>query len=213
MLAGLAIVLLAAGYYVLTEVVTIGRVRQEVERLPTLSLAALLPPATPTRTLEPTQEPEPQRAPTRIPTMTPVRTATATKAPTPTATATPPPSPTPWVPTPTPAFPYPPVENEAPANGTEIAGADSEIVLSWRPVAALAEDEGYALSLRFEENGQTQTLVQWLQEPSWRVPAELYGRRDAANPVFEWSVRVVRGASDGVPLSPPGAVWTFRWRE
>lgn len=207
-LAVLTVALVAAGYWALTRVVTIDRIRQQVEQLPTVSLVALLPQATPTFTLTPTQTVEVRPTPTRIPTATPflspTPTATATTTTTPTATRRPP--------TATPAFAYAAPQLMGPASGTEFAGTSTTILLSWAPVAGLAGDAGYAVSLRYQVNGQAQTLVQWVQGANWVVPAELHDRLDPANPVVQWSVRITRGTADGEPLSAPSATWSFDWR-
>jgi len=104
------------------------------------------------------------------------------------------------------------VELVAPATGTEFAGADQVIMLSWKAAGALGEDEGYGVTLRYQANGQPQTIEAWVRETSWRVPADLHGKLDAARPTVEWSVQVTKGASDGAPLSPASATWSFTWR-
>jgi len=208
--AALVVALLGAGYYVVADVVTLPRIRQEVERLPTVSLIELLPPPTATSTPVPTRATEVRPTPTRIPTATVAASPTPTALFTATATATA--TPTRRPPTATPALPYPAVELATPATGTEFAGADAIIMLSWKAPGALKEGEGYRVALRYQANGQPVTTQAWVQETSWRVPAEVYGKRDAAAPEIEWSVQVTRGGADGVPLSPASATWAFTWR-
>lgn len=209
-LAGVAVVLLAAGYWVLTQVVTIGRIQREMQRLPTMSLVALLPQATPTFTVTPTQTVEVRPTPTRIPTATPFTSPTPTAAATATATATP--TATRRPPTATPAYPYAAPQLFGPASGTEFAGTGTTILLSWAQAEGLADDAGYTVTLHYQMNGQAQTLAQWVQEASWAVPADLHDKVDPANPVVQWSVRITRGAADGQPLSAPGATWSFNWQ-
>jgi len=99
---------------------------------------------TPTFTATPTATRTPLPTVTRTP--LPTRTAippTDTPLP-PTATATRPPAPTR---TPTPRFAAP--QLVWPDNGVEIGGSDAHITLRWQSAGALAEDEWYALSLRF----------------------------------------------------------------
>lgn len=209
-LAALAVLLVGGAYYVLTQVVTIARIQQEVQRLPTVSLVELLPPPTPTNTPAPTRATEVRPTPTRIPTAT----AVASSTPTPlfTATATPTVTLTPRPPTATSSLPYAAIELVAPATGTEFAGADSTITLSWKAPGVLKDGEGYRVTLRYQASGQPQTTEAWVQETLWRVPAEVHDRRDAAAPEIRWSVQVTRGTADGQALSPPSAVWTFVWR-
>ncbi len=205
-LTALAVVLVAAGYWVLARVVTVGRIRREVERLPTVSLVALLPQATATSTATPTQTVEARPTPTRIPTATPFL------SPTPTATATVTPTATLRPPTATPAFPYAAPRLLAPASGTEFAGMGTTILLSWAAVADLPADAGYAVTLQYVVNGQARTEVQWVREASWAVPTELRDRVDPGHPAVQWSVRITRGAAGGEPLSAPSAMWVFNWR-
>ncbi len=213
LLASLAIVLLGAGYFFLARVVTIDRIRSQAARLSRASLVSLLPAPTPTLTRVPTQTAEPRPSPTHIPTATAF--ATPTRTPTAIPTATVEPSATLRPPTATSAFPYPAVVLLAPANGSEFAGGGAEIILSWQAVAGLAEGDGYEVSLRYQAGGQRQTVTEWVRDPAWRVPADVYGRRDAANPTLEWSVRVARpnGTGSNLRLSPPGETWTLAWRD
>ena len=227
MLLGLtALVLVGAGSYALTRVVKARRIQEQVERLPTLSLAMLLPAATPTYTPTPTQTSEVRPTPTRIPTATLAPTITpsepATETPQPSATATRAPAtrtPTAVPPTATPAFRYPAVELAGPPNGTNIAGADAAVELTWKPVGTLAEDEWYCVRVEYWAGGQVHSTEAWLKETSWRLPASLFSAPDPAKPALEWKVQVVRrtgtsadGGNEGVPVSPASASWTLTWR-
>ena len=219
-LALTAVVLVGAAYYVVTRVVTVERIRQQVARLPRPSLVALLPPATPTFTAVPTQ-PTPMRpSPTRIPTATREPSVTPTASLTPTLAA----SPTPSAviggrATATPAYPYPAVVLLAPPHQAEVSGPEAPLNLSWQPVGTLAEDEWYGVSLRYWADERTQYTGAWVKETTWRVPQDLFRKPDPARPAFEWDVRVMKktgtrpdGGSEGVPLSPPGETRTFIWR-
>lgn len=209
-LAGLLVILAGAAYYVVTQVVTIPRIRQEVERLPTVSLAELLPRPTATSTPAQARATVVRPTPTRIPTMTPNPTIT----PTPPSTVTPEPSATPTrrPPTATPSFPYGAVELVSPASGAEFTGPDAAITLSWKAPGPLKEGEGYRVTLSYQAGGRRQTREAWVRETTWRVPAEVYAQRDADSPLLEWAVRVTAGGSDGPALSPAGPSWTFTWR-
>lgn len=208
----LTLLLLGVGYYMVVNVVTISRIKQEIDRLPTISLAALLPPPIPTSTAVPAPSGEARPAPTRLPTATPDAGFTPA-APTVTETATPAATAEPTA-TATPAFLYPAVQLAAPANGIEIAA--SSIVFSWQSVGTLATDEWYRIRFRYPVSGQMQYAVARLKETSWEWPASS-GMPDPAQPVCEWDVQVVNqvivdGSSQDVPLSPPSETWTFTWR-
>lgn len=106
-----------------------------------------------------------------------------------------------------------------PVDGREFGGPDSQIWLSWEPVGALAEDEWYAVSLRYYAGGALQYSGTWTKEVRWRVPRELYQKPDPLRPEFEWDVRVMRqtgtkpdGGREGVPRSQTSEVWRFTWK-
>ena len=84
----MCVVLVGGGYYLVAEVITVQRIRQQLARLPRVSLSSLLPQAAPTLTPLPSQPTEARPTPTRIPTATPV-TPTPTASPTTTETPLP----------------------------------------------------------------------------------------------------------------------------
>ncbi len=211
----LALLAVAAGYYVVTQVVTVARIRRQVARLPRVSLSALLPQATPTFTPIPTQPTETRPTPTHIPTAT--RVLSPTPSPSATATATWSPVPTVRRATSTPAFAYPAIQLLSPISGTEFAG--DTVVLAWQAESALAADEWYAVSLRYWADGQARSEGALVRETSWQVPATLRAKQDPARPALEWEVQVVRRSpgdsgigGDDLALSPPSETRTFVWR-
>jgi len=167
--------------------------------------------------------------PTFTPTSTPTRTPTLTLTPTPTLTQTPvPPTQTPTSPPPTATHtpaptstPTPPFSTPrllGPENEAEFYGGGSQIKLSWEPAGMLAEDEWYALSLRFLAGGVTHYGGTWTKETSWIVPCELHSRAGQFERAFQWDVTVMKqtgtkpgGGREGAPLSPPGETRTFFW--
>jgi len=168
---------------------------------------------TPTFTATPTATRTPLPTVTRTP--LPTRTAippTDTPLP-PTATATRPPAPTR---TPTPRFAAP--QLVWPDNGVEIGGSDAHITLRWQSAGALAEDEWYALSLRFSAGGITHYSGTWTKETSWVVPTELFTKAGQAERIFKWDVTVMRqtstkadGGREGVTISPTSETRAFFW--
>jgi len=224
LLIALALVLVGAGYYLVTQVVTVRRIRGQWSRLSRVSLVSLLPQATPTFTPLPTQTVEWRPTPTRIPTATRVPSPLPTASPTVTQTITPTTQPTaaqatatPGIlrPTATAAFPYPVVELLAPGNGTDFAG--DSLALTWKPVGDLGTEEWYGVSLRYWVSGLIQYDGAWVKETSWPVRPELRHKPDAVKPGFEWDVRVMKrvvaagGGSQEVALSPPSETRTFLW--
>ncbi len=212
--AVLALVVVAACYYAVTQVITVRRIQRQWARLPKLSLAALLPQATPTFTPIPAQPTEERPTPTRIPTATPALPPTPVASPTVTATLAV--AATPTAPPAAAGLAYPQIQLLTPISGTELAG--DAVVLSWQPVGALAADEWYVVSLRYWAGNQAQYGGTWTQETSWQVPTFLRRKQDPARPGFEWDVRVIRRAADSsdtgqaIALSPASETRTFLWR-
>jgi hypothetical protein len=162
-------------------------------------------------------------------------TPTGTRTPTPTFTRTPtftwtavPPTETPLPPTvtatrrpaptrtPTPPFVTPNLV--APDNGLEFRGGDTQITLRWEPTGLLAEDEWYAVSLRFMAGGIAQYSGTWTKETSWVVPNELYMKAGESERTFEWDVTVMKqtgtkpdGGREGVVVSATSEKHTFVW--
>jgi len=183
-------------------------------RLPSISFLATptpLPLATATRSRTRTS------TPTRLPSITPTATATVqppTEEPTqPEATAT---SKTPPTQTPEPRLARPRLLE--PANQAEFRSGGSQIRLSWEPVGVLAEDDWYALSLRFLTDGVVQYSGTWTKDTFWVLPRQLYTSAGDRERAFQWDVTVMRqtgskpdGGRSGVALSASSETRTFFW--
>ena len=205
-----ALVAFALVAYALVSYVPWAQVRALPERFQLPSIVFL---ATPTFTAEPTA--------TRTATATLTATPTSTPTPVPpTATPTsPPPTDTPRpAPTSTPTLPFGSVRLLRPEDQVEFTGSGSRIELSWEPAGVLADDEWYALSLRFRAGGVVQYSGTWTKELSWVVPEELHRSAGQDERAFEWDVTVMvqtgikpGGGREGVAISPPGEARTFFW--
>jgi len=189
-----------------------SRVRAQ---MPTLSIDAFWgTTATPT----PLPTPTPSNTPTASPTATHTSTATPTRPPT--ATPTPPTPTPPPQPTATPPTLLPAPELISPKDGQKFVGKGARIWLSWKPIGRpLAEDEWYAVSLRYFANGGTQYSGTWQKETRWRVPAELFQKYDPAHPGYQWDVVVMKqtstkpdGGRAGYPISEQSETRTFYWQ-
>lgn len=180
-----------------------GRVRPpEVAFLVTPTFTAT---PTVTRTPTPTVTPTPMFTRTEVPpTLTPLPpTLTPTRRPAPTRT-------------PTPRFAAPRLIS--PDNGLEIYGGGTQITLRWESAGVLAEDEWYAVSLRFLASGVTQYSGTWTKETSWIVPRELYTKAGESERVFEWDVTVMKqtgtksdGGREGKAVSASSETRGFFW--
>jgi len=167
--------------------------------------------------------------PTLTPSPTGTRTATSTVTLTPTPTVTPvPPTATPTSPPPTAtARPAPTRTPEprfsaprllSPDDGAELRGGSAQIRLTWEAAETLADDEWYALSVRFAADGVVQYSGTWTKDTSWIVPGDLYMKAGQAERIFEWDVTMMKqtgtkpgGGRDGEALSSPSETRTFAW--
>lgn len=180
----------------------------------------LLPSPTPSAT--PTATP----TVTRRPTYTPTATRTATPTATATATPTEPGSPTPETPTSTPTLAptaTPTLVFSAPhllepEDGAVFIGEREKIVLRWTSVGPLAEDQWYAVSLRYLQGGQLQYSGHHVKETEWELPAEFFfAKADLPERAYQWDVTVIRVESGpkgetGTDISPRSESRTFYWR-
>ena len=204
--------LLAAVAYMLVNYVPWPKLRTIVGRVRVPSVAFLATPTfttmpSPTRAATRTKTPSPTWTKTLVPatetpTVTPVR-PTATRRPGATRT-------------PTPRFVAPRLA--APADQAQFQGSGARIVLSWEPMGTLAEDEWYALSVRFTADGVARYSGTWTKDTSWVVASDLYGKAGQAERAFQWDVTVMKqtglrpdGGQEGVALSPKSETRTFLW--
>jgi len=86
-------------------------------------------------------------------------------------------------------------------------------------VGTLAEDEWYAISVRFiDREGQIEHKGDRVREITWRVPEEYYSIASLAERAFQWDITVEReiinpdGSVGGIPISPTSETWVFYWR-
>jgi len=176
--------------------------------------------------------PTPTNTPTATPTVTrrPTYTPTATRTATPTATATATPteigSPTPETPTPTPTLAptaTPTLVLAAPRllgpkDGTVFVGEAEKVVLRWESIGVLAEDEWYAVSLRYLQGGQLQYSGHQVKENEWQLPAEFFfAKADPPERAYQWDVTVIRVESGpkgetGIDISLRSESRTFYWK-
>ena len=128
------------------------------------------------------------------------------------------PTPTPThgpTPTPTPGQPFAAPDLLYPLQNADLQ--EQAIVLQWTSAGILAEDEWYAISLRYlghRADGQPSEIVVYTRITSWRVPEQWSPQPQAAERRFEWTVQVVRRSDLGqspVPLSLASQVRRFRW--
>lgn len=214
------IVILGAGGYcaeqrfALADKVTKSATQVARMRVPTVSLFAFRPTVTETPTSRRVSTP----SPTATATLTPTATSTPTRV-TPTPTLEPPTlTPLPE-PTPTAEMLLAAPKLVTPEDGLDFFGKGANIWLSWEPVRPLAEDEWYAVSLRYFASGGTQYTGTWQKETRWRVSPEVFQKYDPAHPGYQWDVTVMKqtrtkpdGGRDGEAISHPSETRMFYWR-
>jgi RNA polymerase subunit RPABC4/transcription elongation factor Spt4 len=215
-LAVMSLLLVVGLVYALRTYVPWKRVYALRERVKIPALAFL---ATPTNTPSPT----PRRTATPTPTVTPTFTPSPSPLP---QTDTPEPSPTvrkltptskPILATNTPQPRFATPQLLEPAAQTEFRGG-SQIKLSWQAAGTLADDEWYALSVRFMADGVVQYSGTWTKDTSWILPAGLYTKAGQTERAFQWDVTVMKqtgtrpdGGREGVTLSATSETRTFFW--
>jgi RNA polymerase subunit RPABC4/transcription elongation factor Spt4 len=194
------------------------RVKLPPVDLPGLSF--LIPSPTPTST--PTATPTVTRRPTYTPTATRTATPTATSTAIPTEIG----SPIPETPTPTPTLAptaTPPLVFAAPRllgpeDGKMFIGEAERIVLRWESMGVLAENEWYAVSLRYLQGGQLQYSGHRVKKNEWQLPAEFFfAQADPPERAYQWDVTVIRvesgpkGETD-TDVSPRSETRSFYWK-
>jgi hypothetical protein len=119
-------------------------------------------------------------------------------------------------PTPTPPFAAPVLLS--PADRSPFTGSTDEMIdLVWKPVGQLADNEFYALRLRWKEGGKTAYGGTNIRKSEWRVPTSMYGKADLPDRAYEWEVAVYRrvtgadGKTTEIPISPVSKTWVFYW--
>jgi hypothetical protein len=105
-----------------------------------------------------------------------------------------------------------------PEDGTVFVGEAEKIVLRWESVGLLAEDEWYAVSLRYLQGGQLQYSGNRVKENKWQLPVEFFfAKADPPERVYQWDVTMIRvesgpkGETD-TDISPRSESWTFYWK-
>jgi RNA polymerase subunit RPABC4/transcription elongation factor Spt4 len=194
------------------------RVKLPLADLPGLSFLVSSPTPTSMPTATPTVTRRPTYTPTATRTSTPTATATATSteigSPTP---ETPTPTPT-LAPTATPTLVFAAPRLFGPEDGTVFVGEAEKIVLRWESVGVLAEDEWYAVGLRYLQSGQLQYNGHRVKENDWELPADFFfAKADLPERAYQWDVTVIRvelgpKGEIGSDISPRSESRTFYWK-
>lgn len=86
-------------------------------------------------------------------------------------------------------------------------------------MGTLAEDEWYAISVRFAgREGQVVYRGDRVRKITWRVPLDYHNIASLTERAFEWDITVQReiinpdGSVGGIPLSPTSETRVFYWQ-
>jgi LysM repeat protein len=118
--------------------------------------------------------------------------------------------------TPTPVEPFAAPQLLYPSQNADLTAQES-VVLQWASVGLLAEEEWYAISLRYlghRPDGQPSEIVVYTRITSWHVPEQWAPAPEASERRFEWLVQVVRRPTldqPPLPLSPSSSARRFLW--
>jgi LysM repeat protein len=94
-------------------------------------------------------------------------------------------------PTPTPLPPYPGPNLLLPADGASFTSSSDTISLQWAAVGELESDEAYAVTIIDLTSETDETLVDYVTETSFIVPASFLSD-DAKPHIYKWYVYIVR---------------------
>jgi RNA polymerase subunit RPABC4/transcription elongation factor Spt4 len=219
-LGGVLLVGFIFGFFQLWPIISVAP--QQVALAVNPPTATLTPTRTPTATATftptPTATPSPTVTPTNMPTATPSPTSTITPTPTQTPPGAPTATDTPTItPTPTPRFGKPvllgPKENR-------VYSRSEELVLRWRDMGPLKENEWYAVRMTWLQDGQLAFGGTNVKDNFWVVPPDQYwGLADQfTGRKYEWVVFIeeivtdANGSQVGRPISEVSDPLVFLWQ-
>ena len=107
-------------------------------------------------------------------------------------------------PTPTPPPPYPAPNPLLPADGAPFTIADNEITLQWASVGTFRDNEVYAVYIEDATAAQGVTLLDYVTDTRYIIPATLRPTENRAH-AFYWWVVVVRQEGTDESGNP---IWT-----
>jgi hypothetical protein len=110
----------------------------------------------------------------------------------------------------------PAVELTGPEIGTRFFGTDEPIILKWKPVKELAQDEYYLVSVDFNYAETNSRMDYVTRETQFVLPEELYRIPNCS--VFNWQVTLMKqtnttpdGQPEGIPISFNSLYWYVQW--
>ncbi len=112
---------------------------------------------------------------------------------------------------------FPPVELLSPRLGELFYGTSQPIVLEWKPLKELTEDEYYLVSVDYNYQEANLSRSYTTRETRFVLPEKLYQTPNCG--IFNWQVTLMRrtgteedGQPKGEPLSFHSLYWYVQWR-
>ncbi len=109
----------------------------------------------------------------------------------------------------------PPPELIGPELGAHFTGTDQTIILKWKPVKDLAEDEYYLVRVDYNYAETNQAVQYTTRETHFTLPVSLYHLPNCS--VFNWRITLMQqtgvkdGELEGRPLSFGSLYWYVQW--
>lgn len=110
----------------------------------------------------------------------------------------------------------PPPELISPGLGARFIGIDQPIILMWKPVKELAEDEYYLVSVDYNYVEANPRLTYVTREIQFTLPVSLYNLPNCG--IFNWRITLMRrtsvsenGQLKGEPISFNSLCWYVQW--
>jgi hypothetical protein len=111
----------------------------------------------------------------------------------------------------------PPPELVSPELGTRVLGTSQPILLVWKPIKELAEDEYYLVSVDYNYVEANFVVEYTTRETQFTLPDSLYRLPNCG--VFNWQITLMQqtgvgqdGQWEGKPISFRSLYWYIEWR-
>lgn len=102
----------------------------------------------------------------------------------------------------------PPIELVSPDLGTRFVGIDQPIVLKWKPVKDLPDNEYYLVSVDYDYEEANMLKQYATRDPQFTLPESLYQSPNCG--VFNWTVTLMKQTGVGADGQPIGTALSYR---
>jgi hypothetical protein len=95
----------------------------------------------------------------------------------------------------------------SPALGSRVMGAETPIVLNWKPVRALAQDEYYEVKVDYDYSESNNVVRYATRDTQMVLPASLYASPNCG--IFNWQVTLMRQTGTDAEGQPEGKALSY----